>query len=247
MPRDDRWFRGSRQGRERADLAAALAPGRARPAGLQLPLDVAARRPRRVPRRRSGSLARVRAQPRPAAAGDLRGGAAAGGGGRLARRARRGARARDARGSGSSGGDRRGCRGAAGRVLLRRARGPRLAADLRGRARRARRRHPQGGLRSRAAVHRDRPDVSLRLLPPARRPHRLAAGDLGRDGPGALAGGARHGRRRSRPAARDGADRPGSRHGAGLAGGRRARALVPARHRPAGEHAGRPLDHGSPV
>ena len=58
----------------------------------------------------------------------------------------------------------------AGRVLLRRVRLPRLAADLLGRSRRARGRHPQGGERPGAADGRHRPALPPRLLPPAARP-----------------------------------------------------------------------------
>ena len=56
----------------------------------------------------------------------------------------------------------------------------RIAADLLRRPRRARRRHPQGGLRPRAAARRRRPAVPPGLLPPAHRRDRLAARVLGR-------------------------------------------------------------------
>ena len=68
--------------------------------------------------------------------------------------------------------------------------------DLLRRPRRARRRHPQGGLRPRAAARRGRPDVPPGLLPPAHRRRRLAARVLGRHRPGPPARRARHRRRR---------------------------------------------------
>ena len=82
------------------------------------------------------------------------------------------------------------------RLLLRRVRRARLAADLLRRPRRARRRLPQAGLRRRAAARRRRPALPPGLLPPARRRRRPPARVLDRHRPRAPAGGARHGRRR---------------------------------------------------
>ena len=78
-----------------------------------------------------------------------------------------------------------------GGLLLRRVRHPRLAAHLLRRARRAGRRHAQGGLRPRAAARRRRAAVPPGLLPPAHRRLRLAARVLGRHRPRRAARGAR--------------------------------------------------------
>ena len=167
-----------------ARLTAARAAGGARPPRLQLPLVLGARRRRAVPRRSTptaGSACaenpvrllqeasteraaarrgrRRRCSPAPRA---LEAEVAAD----LARAARRTVDA-----------------GAPGRLLLRRVRRPRVAADLLRRPRRARRRHPQGGLRPRAAAGRGRPPVPPGLLPPAHRRRRLAARVLGRHRP----------------------------------------------------------------
>ena len=64
------------------------------------------------------------------------------------------------------------------RVLLRRVRAAPVAADLRRRPRRARRRSLQGSERPRRADRRRRVHVSAGLLPPARLAGRLAAGSL---------------------------------------------------------------------
>ena len=82
------------------------------------------------------------------------------------------------------------------RVLLRGVRVARLVPDLQRRPRRARRRHPQGGLRPCVAADRDRAPVPQRLLPPADRQQRLAARVLGRHRPGPPARRAGHRRRR---------------------------------------------------
>ena len=111
-----------------------------------------------------------RRRPRPLGAGRREPGAAAAGGRRpsalrarrpttraaRARRGARGARERRPRRARAATARRR---RAPDRVLLRRVRLPRLAADLLRRPRRARRRHPQGGLRPRAAAGRRRPAV----------------------------------------------------------------------------------------
>ena len=165
---------------ERAGLAAAAGARRPRAAGLQLPLVVAARRARSVFRAvdpdrweacernpvRLLQEASTEALQRAAADASLA----------RARRARRGRGGRRPR---SPAPDRRRRRGSPGRLLLRGVRGPRVDADLRGRPRRAGRRHRQGGVGSRAAVRRGRAHVPPRLLPPAHRPHRLAAGGTG--------------------------------------------------------------------
>ena len=70
--------------------------------------------------------------------------------------------------------------GASRRVLLRRVRRPRVAADLLRRPRRARGRLPEGVLGPGAADGRRRAAVPRGLLPPADRPRRLAARVLGR-------------------------------------------------------------------
>ena len=121
------------------------------------------------------------------------------------------------------------------RVLLRRVRRPRLAPDLLRRPRRARRRHPQGGLRPRAAARRRRPAVPPRLLPPAHRRRRLAARVLGRHRPRPPARRARH--RRRRRAAHDHRARRATIEvdGADLARRRRPRPALPARRRAPGE------------
>ena len=144
------WPTRSGASRRSARHPPSRAAGRPRPARLQLPLGLGSGRPRRLPRHRSRPLgARGREPGAPAAGGGDRPARGRRGGRRAARprRRARGARARrprppaprrdhDAR--------------APDRVLLRRVRRPRLAPDLLGRPRRARRRHPQGGLRPRA-------------------------------------------------------------------------------------------------
>ena len=132
------------------------------------------------------------------------------------------------------------------RVLLRRVRRAPLAARLLGRPRRARGRHPQGGVRPRAAARRDRPDVPPGLLPPAHRRRRLAARVLGRHRPRAAARRARH-RRRRRAAHGHRARARHAGHGADLARRRRPRAALPARHRAARERPRGALDHLAPV
>ena len=129
------------------------------------------------------------------------------------------------------------------RVLLRRVRLPRLVPDLLGRPRRARRRHPQGGLRPRVAAGRGRPAVPQRLLPPAHRRRRLAARVLGRHRPGPPARRARH--RRRRRADHDHASRSATIEviGADLARRHRPRPALPARRRAPGELPDRALDH----
>ena len=64
------------------------------------------------------------------------------------------------------------------RLLLGRVRAAPVAADLRGRPRRARRRSLQGGERPRRAAHRRRLHVPAGLLPPAHLRRRLAGGRL---------------------------------------------------------------------
>ena len=64
------------------------------------------------------------------------------------------------------------------RLLLRRVRAASVAADLRGRTRRARRRSLQGSQRPWRAAHRRRLHVSAGLLPSEPHVRRLAAGDL---------------------------------------------------------------------
>ena len=64
------------------------------------------------------------------------------------------------------------------RLLLRRVRAAPVAADLRRRPRRARRRSLQGSQRPRRAAHRRRVHVSAGLLPPAHLGRRLAGGEL---------------------------------------------------------------------
>ena len=66
----------------------------------------------------------------------------------------------------------------ADRLLLRRVRAAPVAADLRRRPRRARRRSLQGSERPRRAAHRRRVHVSAGLLPPAHLGGRLAGGEL---------------------------------------------------------------------
>ena len=132
------------------------------------------------------------------------------------------------------------------RVLLGRVRAARLAADLLRRPRRAGRRHPQGGLRPRAAARGRRPALPPGLLPPAHRRLGLAARVLGRHRPRARAGRARA-RRRRRAGDDHGADLGPRRDRAGVARGRRARAAVPARRRAPGERPDRPLDHVAAV
>ena len=171
-----------------ADLeraAAALAwrlpepAGSARPHRLQLPLGVDAGRLGALPLHRPAPLAPRRRQPRAAAPGGVDRGAdrapprtpsCSGARPRSSRRCTPTSRASPAARSDPD---------APRRLLLRGVRRPPVAADLLGRPRRARGRHPQGGVRPRAAVRRRRPDVPPRLLPPAHRRDRLAAGVLG--------------------------------------------------------------------
>ena len=125
------------------------------------------------------------------------------------------------------------------RLLLRRVRRARLAADLLRRPGRARGRLPQAGLRRRHAAGRGRPALPPGLLSPARRRRRSAARVLGRHRSGAASGGARHRRATARrsPWSCRSPDEPVER--ADLARRRRARAALPARQRPAREHAAR--------
>ncbi len=132
------------------------------------------------------------------------------------------------------------------RVLLRRVRRAPLAARLLGRPRRARGRHPQGGVRPRAPARRDRAHVPPGLLPPAHRRRRLAARVLGRHGSRAAARRARH-RRRRRAAHGHRARARHAGHGADLARRRRPRAALPARRRASRERPRGALDHLAPV
>ena len=84
-----------------------------------------------------------------------------------------------------------------GRVPVRRVRHPRLAPDLLGRSRRARRRPRQGGLRPGGPARRRRPALPQGLLPPADRCGRLAARVLDRHRSGSAADGTCHRGRRS--------------------------------------------------
>ena len=123
---------------------------------------------------------------------------------------------------------------ASDRVLLRRVRLPRLVPDLLGRPRRARRRHPQGGLRPRVAAGRGRPAVPQRLLPPAHRRRRLAARVLGRHRPGPPARRARHRRRRrsrSRSRSRSATTRSRRRSGASTSAASRSTCSTPSARR----------------
>ena len=145
----------------------------------------------------------------------------------------------------ATGGPGRGARRAC-RVRLRRVRHPPVAADLLGRARRARRRHPQAGERPGGADDRRRPPLPQGLLPAARRPQRLqheywtqivpehlptvqVLAERRRAAPPLL------------PALRSRGRVPR------LAGGGRSRAALPARHRARRERPPRPLDHGAPL
>ena len=168
--------RGHRPGRGGACLARAHAVASAGAGGVQpaLVVDAGRRRRRSAPSTRSAGscAARTRSgccrRPRPlrwSAPRPTTGSCSAAGALEESIRADA-ARPRDAGGPGHA--------RAPGRVLLRRVRRPRLAADLLRRPRRARRRHPQGGLRPRAAAGRRRPALPPGLLPPAHR--RLAAG-----------------------------------------------------------------------
>ena len=152
--------------------------GAARTVGLQLSVVVGARWAGTVRSRGRGPLGDLPPQP---------GAPAPGGATRIActRRSRR--RSLSAR-TGTRGAHRGGTRGPAarrrpagpaGRLLLRRVRRPSVAADLRRRARRARRRPAEGGLRRAAADRGDRPALPPGLLPPAHRRLRLAARVLG--------------------------------------------------------------------
>ena len=134
----------------------------------------------------------------------------------------------------------------AGRLHVRRVRLPPVDADLLGRPRRARRRHPQGGERPGARHDRDRAPVPARLLPPAPRHHRAPAGVLDRrrsprpaDGAGDDAG------RRPAPARGAAVRRPAA--VPGLAGRRRPDPAAPARRRAALERRGAAVDLGAAV
>ena len=159
-----------------------------------------------------------------------------------AARAHRRARRRGARGPRAPRGRGAGDAGQPGRLLLRGVRRPQVAPGLLRRARRARRRHPQGGVRPGAAARRDRAAVPPGLLPPAHRRRRLAARVLGRHGSRAAARRAGDGSRR-RAADRHRARARARGDGPDLARGRRPRPAVPARHRAAGERRRGPLDH----
>ena len=127
------------------------------------------------------------------------------------------------------------------RLLLRRVRVPRLDADLLGRPRRPRGRHPQGGERSGPADDRHRPLLPARLLPAAARPLGAPAGV-----PAGTTRRASDGARLAPTDAAD-ADGPGRRpaaHLPGLARRRRPGAAAPARHGAAGERRRRALDDG---
>ena len=147
--------------------------------------------------------------------------------------ARRGARRAATRGASAS---IRELAGQVDRLLLRRVRAAPVAADLRRRPRRARRRSLQGSERPRRAAHRRRLHVSAGLLPPEPLVRRMAGGGLREaelDRRADRAGA--HARRqavRHRGAARQS-------HGArgGVARARRPREAVSARHRPRGERA----------
>ena len=180
--------RGHRPGRGGACLARAHAVGPAGAGRLQLPLVVDARRRRRLPRRRPRALGAVRREPGPAADRGAARRAGARGGRRGPASSAPGARGEHPRRPRAAPrGHRAGHRRAPGRLLLRRVRHPRLAADLLRRARRAGRRHPQGGLRPRAAAGRRRAAVPPRLLPPAHRRARAGSTSTGSDRPRAPA------------------------------------------------------------
>ena len=193
-----------------------------------------------VPPARLHAVAGDRAQPGADAAADHAG--AAGGGG-CRSRIPQGLRRGDLRPR--SGADRRAsvvarqagdARRRQHRLLLRRVRAAPVAADLRRRPRRARRRSLQGGRRPRPAVRRHRLHVSAGLLPPAHDQRRLAGGALRAHQLDRRAD--RNGDHAGRPAVhhRRAARRS---HGArgGLARAARPRAAVPARHRSRRERA----------
>ncbi len=240
----ERWYHRPRRGVRRPPIAPSRAARAARRDRLQLPLVVDARRPRAVRLHRPRALGGLRRPTRSACCrrstptGSPRSPADAAFTGRLEalRETLETALAEDTlEGDGHA----RRARG----VLLRRVRRPRVAARLLGRPRRARRRHPQGGLRPGAAARGRRPDVPPRLLPPAHRRLGLAARVLGRDGPRPRARRAGHrlrrrARHRHRPARRPRARRPD------LARRRRPRPAAAARRRPPRERPSRTA--GSP-
>ena len=132
------------------------------------------------------------------------------------------------------------------RLLLCGVRRAPLPARLLGRPRRARRRHPQGGVGPRGAARRGRPALPPGLLPPAHRRGRVAARVLGRHRSRASAGRARH--RAGRRADHRHGPRPRPRgHGAGLAHRRGPHPALPARRRPSRERHRGALDHLPPL
>ena len=122
------------------------------------------------------------------------------------------------------------------RLLLRRVRAAPVAADLRRRPRRARRRSLQGSERPRHAADRRRLHVSAGLLPPDDLAGRLAAGSLRAAQLGRRADRAGDDARRQALRRRRAARQP-QRARVGVAGPARAREAVSARHRSRGERA----------
>ena len=132
------------------------------------------------------------------------------------------------------------------RLLLRRVRAAPVAADLRRRPRRARRRSLQGSERPRRAAHRRRLHVPAGLLPPAHLRRRLAGRELRAAELGRRADRAGADARRQAVHHRGAARRSlGARRG--LARPARPRDAVPARHRSRGERAVGSRAVGAPV
>ena len=222
-------------------MAAAAGAGAARADRARLPLVVGPGRGGALPRARPARMGAPCPEPGSTA---RRPDAPPGGDGRLARPDPRADRPAAARARGRPRAPRDADRRARrpGRLRLRGVRRAPVAAHLLRRARRARRRHPQGRERPRAAGDRGRAALPQGVLPAARRPDGAAARVLDADHARAASDGS-GARRRRRPAhALVPLLRPRGRVPR-LAGGDRARAALPPRRRARGERPARPVDH----